>query len=106
MRLTGLTGSGKTCLDRRHTPAMRTTAHTRIRPEIVDDRVVGWRREQLRASGFPSRLAGALARDPRCDLHALLELVERGCEPTLAARILAPLDEDGLDCHPTREEGT
>jgi hypothetical protein len=26
------------------------------------------------------------------DVHALIELVERGCRPELAARILAPLD--------------
>jgi hypothetical protein len=30
------------------------------------------------------------------DLHALVKLVERGCPPPLAARILAPLDhKDG-----------
>ena len=28
------------------------------------------------------------------DLHALIELVERGCPPELAVRILAPLDEE------------
>jgi hypothetical protein len=28
------------------------------------------------------------------DIHALLELVDRGCPPHLAARILAPLDCD------------
>ena len=33
-----------------------------------------------------------LARDPRYDLHALIELVERGCPPELAVRILAPLE--------------
>jgi hypothetical protein len=27
------------------------------------------------------------------DLHALLDLVDKGCPPQLAARILAPLDE-------------
>jgi hypothetical protein len=26
------------------------------------------------------------------DVHALLELVDRGCPPVLAARIMAPLD--------------
>ncbi len=54
--------------------------------------VAEWRREQLSAAGFPLPLAIALAHDPRVDLHALIELVERGCEPRLAARILAPLD--------------
>jgi hypothetical protein len=29
------------------------------------------------------------------DLHELIELVERGCPPALAARILAPLDREG-----------
>jgi hypothetical protein len=51
-----------------------------------------WRREQLLRSGFDERLADELAGDHRWDLHALIELVERGCPPPLAARILAPLD--------------
>jgi hypothetical protein len=52
----------------------------------------GWRAQRLRAAGFPPALAGQLARDSRVDLHALLELVDRGCRPDLAARIVAPLD--------------
>jgi hypothetical protein len=55
--------------------------------------LVAWRRDQLTASGFPLPLAARLARDGRCDLHTLIELVERGCPPHLAARIAAPLDE-------------
>jgi hypothetical protein len=55
--------------------------------------VVRWRREQLVASGFALPLAVRLAKDPRYDLHALIDLVERGCSPRLAMRILAP--EDG-----------
>ena len=54
---------------------------------------VAWRRARLVASGFPPGLADRLARDGRYDLHSLVELVERGCAPRLAARILAPLDE-------------
>ena len=57
--------------------------------------IVAWRRQQLSASGFGLPLAHALARDPRVDLHALLDLVDRGCPPELAARILAPLEEEG-----------
>jgi hypothetical protein len=34
-----------------------------------------------------------LANDRRFDLHAVLELVDRGCPPELAARILAPLND-------------
>jgi len=39
-------------------------------------------------------LAEILARQDRVDLHELLQLVDRGCPPPLAARILAPLEED------------
>jgi len=49
--------------------------------------------EQLMGTGFTPALAAEIADDPRYDLHALIELVERGCRPDLAARILAPLDE-------------
>ena len=54
--------------------------------------VTAWRREQLARSGFSPALAARLADDGRFDLHALIELVERGCPPELAVRILAPLD--------------
>jgi hypothetical protein len=50
-----------------------------------------WRREQLVLSGFPLPLAVSLAKDQRYDLHRLIELVERGCPPEVAVRILAPL---------------
>jgi hypothetical protein len=52
-----------------------------------------WRRDRLVDAGFPRGFAARLARDARYDLHALIELVERGCPPSLAARILAPLDD-------------
>jgi hypothetical protein len=52
-----------------------------------------WRRHQLLRSGFSPRLASRIAHDRRYDLHALIELTERGCTPELAARILAPLDD-------------
>jgi hypothetical protein len=55
--------------------------------------VVDWRRRQLTNAGFSLPLAAKVARDSRWDIHALIELVERGCPPDLAARILAPLDE-------------
>ena len=52
------------------------------------------RRRRLLDAGFSSALAAVLAADFRLDLHAVLQLVERGCPPVLAARILAPADED------------
>ena len=55
--------------------------------------VASWRRDQLVRAGFTLPDARRLARDPRYDLHSLLELVQRGCSPELAIRILAPLDE-------------
>ena len=57
------------------------------------DDVLRWRRDQLVAAGFEAALALELAQDRRYDLHALIELVERGCPPDLAVRITAPLDE-------------
>jgi len=55
--------------------------------------VTSWRRDRLVEAGFAFPLASQLARDPRYDLHALIELVEHGCPPELALRILAPVGE-------------
>jgi hypothetical protein len=57
------------------------------------DQVVRWRREQLVGSGFARALAAKVAENTQYDLHALIELVERGCQPELAVRILAPVEE-------------
>jgi len=54
--------------------------------------VLEWRRCRLREAGFPAALARQLARQ-RVDLHALLELVDAGCPPEVAARILSPDDD-------------
>jgi hypothetical protein len=53
-----------------------------------------WRRQRLERAGFKPPLVDELAADWRVDLHALLELLDRGCPPELAARILAPLDDE------------
>jgi hypothetical protein len=58
----------------------------------ADQDVVSWRIDRLRQAGFDRSDASTLAADLQTDLHALLELVERGCPPQLAARILAPLE--------------
>jgi hypothetical protein len=58
------------------------------------DHVLRWRRKQLVRTGFALPLAAAIAKDRRYDLHALIELVEQGCEPALAARIIAPLEDE------------
>jgi hypothetical protein len=73
-----------------HKPIVRTQT-TKDRGA---DQVVTWRREQLAQSGLPLSLAARLAQDPRYDLHALIDLLERGSPPELAIRILAPLEGD------------
>jgi hypothetical protein len=69
-----------------------------VRAELGQERqgrpIRVWRRQRLIESGFPALLAARLAVDPRFDLHALIQLAERGCPPELAVRITAPL-EDG-----------
>jgi hypothetical protein len=66
--------------------------------QIPDDDLVEWRRRRLCGAGFAAALADRVARDCAMDLHALLGLVDRGCPPELAARILAPLDEERRPC--------
>jgi hypothetical protein len=60
--------------------------------------VVEWRRSQLAGAGFSAELAAELAENCGIDLHAVLELTDRGCPPALAARILAPLGAHGRPC--------
>jgi hypothetical protein len=54
--------------------------------------LVRWRRAQLIQAGFPPTLAARVARDERYDLHELTELVESGCAPALAVRIVKPIE--------------
>jgi hypothetical protein len=65
-------------------------------PALSFDATAKWRRDRLLAAGFSPSLAADVARDRevdlRVDLEAMLELIERGCTPRLAAQILAPLD--------------
>jgi hypothetical protein len=75
----------------RHQPDMKTAAYSEHRR----DDVFAWRRSQLVRSGFSERLAAHVADEGRYDLHQLIELVEKGCPPELALRILAPLEGDG-----------
>jgi hypothetical protein len=73
-------------------PHDETTANVQSAPVLV------WRTERLITAGFRAPLARAIAADCAYDLHALLSLVDRGCPPELAARILAPLDRRGPQC--------
>lgn len=60
-------------------------------PQPPPDPVTMWRAICLRNARFSPLLAERLARDHDRDLHALLELTDRGCPPDLAVRILAPV---------------
>jgi hypothetical protein len=59
---------------------------------------VAWRRARLRKAGFDVALTEQLSQQCGVDLHALIGLVERGCPPPLAARILAPLERESRPC--------
>lgn len=69
-----------------HMSVMKPRTELALQREAID-----WRRRRLIAAGFDAALAGELA-EGAVDLHELLVLVDRGCPPDLAARILAPLD--------------
>jgi hypothetical protein len=74
---------------RRKLDMAKAKGHTA--PRRRDD-LIAWRVGRLRSAGLDPKLARLLADDRRYDLHALLELVDRGCPPALAVRILAPID--------------
>lgn len=62
-------------------------------PKHQDDQALeNWRRLELIQRGFPESLARRVARDGRYELHQLIELVEQGCSPAVAVRILSPLE--------------
>jgi hypothetical protein len=69
-----------------------------LSPHAEPDPVMHWRSRRLREAGFTPQLADTLARDTAYDLHAVLRLLDRGCSPELAARILAPTDSESRPC--------
>ena len=50
--------------------------------------VIEWRAETLRRAGFDSEAALEIAFSLHVDLHQAVGLVERGCPPATALRIL------------------
>jgi hypothetical protein len=64
-----------------------------VRPKLIPARSdVEWRSRCLRDAGFTRETAQWVACQTSFDLHALLELIDRGCPPEPALRIVAPLD--------------
>jgi hypothetical protein len=74
------------------------TSKSQVESSADPDPVRAWRVERLRAAGCSARLADTLARDTRYDLHELLELIDHACPAELAARILAPLEDECEPC--------
>jgi hypothetical protein len=67
------------------------TAATLSDQPLIDDEVelvLEWRLEQLERAGFRGDVVVDLAERRDVDLHDALRLVEAGCPPALAARIL------------------
>ena len=50
--------------------------------------VLAWRFDALCRSGYDVDAAAVLAANVEIDLHTAVELVQRGCPPKVAARIL------------------
>ena len=53
-----------------------------------DERVRAYRRDVLMAAGFSELLASLLADNGEVDLHKAVRMVEQGCDPLTAAKIL------------------
>jgi hypothetical protein len=56
--------------------------------ETEQERVERWRLEALVKVGYDSTSAAQIAVRNDVDLHRAIELVERGCPPEIAVRIL------------------
>lgn len=69
-----------------------------INDDSAWDPVRAWRTERLGQAGLPKELARRVAADCAYDLHAVLDLVDRGCPAELALRILAPLEQRNAPC--------
>ena len=54
----------------------------------IETQVVRWRAETLARAGFAVAAADNLAASKHVDLHAAVRLVEHGCPPETALRIL------------------
>lgn len=52
------------------------------------ERIERWRAEELERAGYEPRAAGRLAVRHDVDLHTATDLLERGCPPELALKIL------------------
>jgi hypothetical protein len=66
---------------------MRTAELQHVR-DTEARRILHWRYDSLVRAGYPEREALVLAAEFDADLHRAVELVQRGCPPETAVRIL------------------
>lgn len=65
-----------------------SAAELELSYETEMERIERWRAEELARAGYSHSAAGKLAARHDVDLHFAVELLERGCSPDLALRIL------------------
>ena len=56
--------------------------------QTEQERVEAWRTQELERAGYPAVAAAQLAARPDVDVHEAIDLLERGCPPELAVKIL------------------
>jgi len=52
------------------------------------ERIERWRADMLERAGYPDEAAATLATRLDVDLHSAIDLIEKGCPPEVALRIL------------------
>ena len=64
------------------------TTQAFLADETERERVIRWRVEQLAKVGYSWPAAMVIAANTQVDLHRAVELVQQGCRPEIAVRIL------------------
>ena len=64
------------------------TAAEAIRVETEAERIERWRSDELERAGYDPRAAARLAARLDIDLHLATSLLQQGCPPDVALRIL------------------
>jgi hypothetical protein len=65
-----------------------SAAELDVYQETESERIQRWRAEELERAGYDGPVAIELAGRADVDLHLAVELLERGCPPSTALRIL------------------
>jgi hypothetical protein len=65
-----------------------STTETEVHVETEQKRIERWRASELERAGYTPAAAAELATSREVDLHRAVALLEQGCSPELALRIL------------------